>query len=178
MTIIGAAFAFLVARGGFPGRGQVEKAVPKNAVDAAKQEFRRASQPKHLNFIGAKSRDAYFRYPDRQIGYCADFIELFWPIVKLPMIPVEGKPVDTDRVEVFEQIVAFEQGDERGINRGNSPEDQRQVRAILPYGHCRQTHHFRELAPLRVHVKIPVRQVVRFVPELDCFDHDLVFRCG
>ena len=54
MTIVSAAFALTMSRRRFPGWRQIHEAVPENPIHFAEQQFRRALQAEHLNFIRAK----------------------------------------------------------------------------------------------------------------------------
>lgn len=109
VPVVRAAFALFVAGRSFPLRRQVEQAVPENTLCFTAQQFRGALQAEHLHFIRAERRYAHFGDPDRQVRYRANFIQLFRPVVELPMVPIERKPVDGNSVEMLEQAVIFEE---------------------------------------------------------------------
>jgi hypothetical protein len=178
MTIVSAAFTLLMASRRFPGRRQVHQAVPENALDLAEQEFGRSLQSKDLHFVGAKGRNAHLRHPNRQIGDRAHFLKFFGPVVDLPMVPIQGKAVHGDGIEVLEQAVAFQERKESGINRRYPAQNDRQPGTELTNGRRGEAAHFRKLEPLWVHLKVPVGQVVRLVPQFDGFDHSLFLRSG
>ena len=177
MPVIGAPFAFLVARRRFPRRGQIHEAVPEDAVHLPEQQLFRSLQAKHLHFVGTKRRDADLRHPDRQVRHCANFVQLFGPVIDLPMVPVERETMHRDGVEMVEQPIVFQQRDEDGINRRNAAQYQRQVRRLPPNRRCPEPYHFRKLAPLGIHREVPVGEIVGLVPEFDGFDHGRIPRC-
>ncbi len=141
----------------------------------ALEQFGGALQTKDLDLVRAKGGDADLGDPDGEVGYGADFGELFGPVINLPVVPIERETMNGDCIEVFEQAVALEELDESGINGRYPAEHHGQLWADLSNGDGGETSHFGKLFPAGVLMEIPMRQVVRFVPEFDCFDHEC---CG
>ncbi len=175
MPVVSTALGLLMARGGLPLARQIQQAVPKNSLGAPQQQFRRALQTEDLDFIRPERRYADFRHPDGQRGHRPDFIQFLRPIVDLPMVPIQREAMHRHAVQMVEQAIALQQGNELRINGRDSAQDQGQRRAQFPDANGGHSRHLGELLPVRVHLEVPMRQVVRLVPQLDCFDHRLSF---
>src|SRR4051812_27634585 len=76
MAVVRGTLRLLVPRCGGPGARQVVKAVPMDARRAADQEFGGAIEAPGLNLLGAKTRNADFRNPDREVSGRADLVDL------------------------------------------------------------------------------------------------------
>jgi hypothetical protein len=171
MAIICAAFAFLVTGGRLPLPGQIEQAVPIDAFGAVQQQFTCPLQTEHLDFIRPEGRNTHLRHPDRQMGDCPDLVKLLGPIIDLPMVPIQRETMHRHAIQVIQQMIALQQRDKIGINGRDPAEDQWQLRAQFPDGESGHLRHCRKFFPAGIHLEVPMRQVVRLVPQLDCFDH-------
>ena len=123
VTVVSAAFALFVTGRCLPLGRQIEQAVPENSFGVSEQQFGRALEAKCLDFIGSESGDAYLRYPNWEVGYIADFLEFFWPVIDLPMIPIQGKAMHRHGVQMSKQTVFFQQLNESRINRRYPAQD-------------------------------------------------------
>src|SRR3982750_2186540 len=106
-----------MARRRRPGTRQIEEAVPVYPGPTSRQELRRPLQPERLHLVRAEGRYADFRDPDRQIGDRANLVDLRRPVVDLPVIPVEWKPVDRPRIDAIEHALIAHVRDEVRIDR-------------------------------------------------------------
>src|SRR4051812_26149366 len=113
---------------------QVVEAVPMNAWHESLEQFCCAGETPRLHLVGAKGRDAHFADPDGQGGHRADFIDLFWPFVDLPQVPVERESVNGDDVHLFEHAQILQAHDERWIDGRDAAEHARKCRVLLPNG--------------------------------------------
>src|SRR5690606_26829472 len=71
----------------------------------------------------------------------------------------------------FEDALRSEVLDEVRVDRRDPAEHAGEGRAFGGHGRGRDLHHFRVDPPVRIDLEIPVRLVVRLVPELHRFDH-------
>src|SRR5437870_13629006 len=87
MTIIGGALSFLMACRRGPRLGEIEEAVPMNALRSTDQQLGRASDAPLLHLFGPEGRNADLSHPDRQRRHGADLRDLCRPFIDAPQIP-------------------------------------------------------------------------------------------
>ena len=85
--------------------------------NAADEQFRSSAQAKFLNFFRAEAGDANFGNPHRQISDSLDVTDSIRPFVNLPVIPIQGKSVHGDDIEMIQHAEALHPRDEFRINR-------------------------------------------------------------
>ena len=79
--------------------------------------------------------------------------------------------MDRDHVNKIEHAMAAQQLHEIGIDRGKSAQDDGQF-WINPANLARRgNRHARKNLPVRIGLKIPMRKIVRFIPQHHCFNH-------
>ena len=94
----------------------------------------------------------------------------------MPPVPIEREAVDGDNVYGITDAPPKEVADEQRVDRRNTTQHARQARRHTRQTLAGQADHFREQGPLRVLVAVPVRQVVRFVPQHHRLDHEVAAR--
>jgi hypothetical protein len=136
------------------------------------QEFGSAFQPPNLNLVGSKGRDAHLADPDRFVRHSVDFVELGWPLMDLPQVPVEREAMHGYDVDMIENPAVLEITDESGVDRRHASEYARQLGVLRPDRLPGEDCHFGETAPARIDFGVPVGLVVGLVPDHCGFDHD------
>jgi hypothetical protein len=96
------------------------------------------------------------------------------PLVDVPVVPVEREAVHGHHVDEVDEAVAADEVEPPRVDRRHAPEHDRQAGRERPDAPRRAAGHGAELLPPGSTWKVPVRLVVRLVPELDGFDHGAV----
>ena len=96
---------------------KIVQTVPVDSIHLALQQLGRALKSPLLHLFRPKGRYADFGDPDRQLRDGANLRNLVGPFVDRPMIPVEGKAVHGDDVEVVQDILLFQRLYKVGIDR-------------------------------------------------------------
>src|SRR5688572_13187204 len=93
------------------------------------------------------------------------------------MIPIEWEAVNSNDIEYFKYAPGIQTLDKGRVNRRNTAEHalQRGIHSGDFVG--RQLYHFRKGVPLRIDLEIPVRLVVRLIPEHHRVYHDKMVEC-
>ena len=99
-----------------------------------------------------------------------DLFELVRPLVDHPVVPVEREAVHRDRVQIIERALGREAADELGVDRRNAAEHARQARRFGGDRLAGEPRHAREARPAGIGFEVPVRLVVRLVPDHRRFD--------
>ena len=156
MAIVSAAFGFFMTGSGRPRRRQVKQAVPMHAVHDRQKQLSRTLKAKGLNFFSAKRRNTRLRDPDRLAGNGADFIDLFRPVPKLPVVPVERKAVYGDHIHGIQHAVRAEQLNKMRVNGRDAAQHYRQLRVLASNGLAGGYDHIGEPFPIGVELEIPM----------------------
>src|SRR3954447_26500546 len=154
-----------------PGARQIVETVPVDPGHPPDEKLGGSLQPELLNLLCTKSGDSNLRDPDREVGHLVNLAELVGPLVNGPVVPVQRKPVDRDHVQLSEHAESIQCLDEIGIDRGDAPEHPSQTGIFAARCGGGSLHQVRIYPPTGIELEIPMRHVVRFVPQLDCFDH-------
>lgn len=96
----------------------------------------------------------------------------------LPEVPVEWETMGRNGVDVVEHALRFHKSEEVRINRRNSAEHAREPGIDLPDRSRGQLCHMGKAAPVRIDLRIPMRLVVRLVPDHGGFDHEYLRIAG
>src|SRR5690606_15364265 len=138
VAVVGTAFAFAMARGGFPRRREVEQTIPEDALHTVSQQLLRTTQAEQLYLIGAERGYAYFGHPDRLGRDCLYLANPIRPLVQPPVVPVQREAVNGHDVHVVEYTVRIQPPEEVRIDGRHSPENDRNSRSELAHLFCRE----------------------------------------
>src|SRR5262249_34998637 len=105
----------------------------------------------------------------------ADLIDLFGPVVYLPVVPVEREAVHGNNVYCVKHAMRAQKLNEVGINGRDAAQHQRQLRIFAADRFGRGNEHLREQFPVRIKLEIPMGKVIGFVPKHYCFNHARTF---
>ena len=143
-----------------------------HAIHQRQQQFRGFLQTKELYFLGAERGSPRFAHPDRLAAYDgANLLQLLRPFGDVPMIPIERKAMDSDNIHRLQHAVSGEQFNKSRVNGRNAAENNLDVRIRLSDCLRSGMNEGSKLLPLRVQVEVPVRQIIRLVPQHHGFNH-------
>jgi hypothetical protein len=145
-----------------------------NAGGPADQQLGGTLQTEFLDLLGSKTRCPNLGNPYRKTAGEGDLGELRRPLVDHPKIPVEREPVYCHDIESLQRALAGEVGDEQRIDRRNTAQYTRQTRHLCRNRVAGQKRHSGEAFPVGIELEIPMRFVVRLVPQHYSFDHAAV----
>src|SRR5205085_11860950 len=96
---------------------------------------------------------------------------LFRPLMDVPMVPIKGEAVHCDHVDGVQHSIRTEQGYKVGIDGRDATQGNTQRRIFTTDRRSCSHHHLSEDLPVGIELEVPVRQVVRLVPEHYRFYH-------
>ena len=79
--------------------------------------------------------------------------------------------MDTNGIHIRHHTQRHHQPEELAVARGNTSENDWDVGVHTPNRLGGELDHLRETEPSSVQLEVPVRQVVRFIPKNDSFNH-------
>src|SRR6185437_1224460 len=142
-----------------------------DALSAPHQQIRSPPHPEGLHLFGAERRSSNLQHPHRLARHCARLRHPLRPLVDLPVVPVQRKPMHAGYIDMLNNPEAHHHPQKVAIARRNSAKHDGQLRVHLAYRMRSQLHHVGEPLPARIKMKIPVRKIIRLVPKHDGFDH-------
>src|SRR6185437_5821133 len=131
----------------------------------------RAAQAELLHLLCAEAGDSSFRYPDGKGSHGPDLVDFRRPFVDGPVIPIKRETMDRHHVDGFQGALTLELPQEIRID-GRNAAQRTQHAGILGANRLRgAAKHRAENGPVRVHLEIPMRQIIWLVPKHHRFDH-------
>jgi hypothetical protein len=149
-----------------------------NARRSSGEQLRRLFHAPSLNFFRAEARDAYFGHPHRKIRHRVDRRKPLRPLINLPKIPIERETVNGNHIHILENAFRCEGANEMFVDRRDAAKNPQQARPLRCDRPACGIRHAREQRKVGIDLGIPVRFVVRFVPDFHRFDHQLFPRAG
>ena len=168
-----------MAGGRVPALRQVEQAVPENARHPADQQLGGAVDAEDLHFFRSERSHTHLGHPDRlALRNGLDLGDLGRPLVDLPQVPVQREAMHRQRVDRRKDAMRLDLAHPVRIDGRHAAENARDVRIHRGDGVAGADHAIGEQGPFGIEGEIPVRLVVRLVPEHGGFDHGLFFPAG
>ena len=171
VTVIAGPFRLAVAGGGAPFHGQVEERIPEDARHAAEQQLGGAAQAEHLHLLRPEGADADFGHPDGLVRHRLDLGDLGRPFVDRPQVPVEREAVHRDDIHRVQRAVPFHAAHPGRIDGRHAAQHagDRRIDRVDRIAGTRDR--IGEDRPVGIEFRVPMRLVVRLVPDHRGFDH-------
>ncbi len=93
----------------------------------------------------------------------------------LPVVPIQRKAVYGNNIHGIKNAMRSQQSNEVGINRRYAAQHHRKAWVLTTYALAGRDHHGGKELPVRITLKIPVGEIIWFIPQHDCFNHALTF---